>query len=177
MPGISGIEPLRAIRERWPVPVILVTARDREIDKVRGLESGADDYVVKPFGANELGARIRAVLRRAAGIDAEQVVRVGDVEVDLGRRIVRRKGDNVSVTRTEWALLQHLAANAGKVLLSGELLTKVWGPEYRGDLQYLRVWVSRLRQKIETDPTSPQIIITRPGIGYMFQSPAEKAVA
>lgn len=174
MPGMSGLETLRAMRERWPIPVILVTARDREIDKVRGLEMGADDYIVKPFGADEMGARIRAVLRRAAGIDSEQVVEAGDISVDLGRRLVKRNDEMVALTRTEWQLLQHLAANAGKVILSGELLAKVWGPEYRDDLQYLRVWVSRLRQKIEQDPSNPAIIKTLPGIGYMFQPGASQ---
>lgn len=171
MPGMSGLETLRALRDRWNIPVIMVTARDREIDKVRGLEMGADDYIVKPFGADEMAARIRAVLRRAAGVDAEQVVHAGRISVDLGRRLVRNDaGETISLTRTEWQLLQHLAANAGKVLLSGELLAKVWGPEYRDDLQYLRVWVSRLRQKIEEDPANPTIIKTLPGIGYLFQA-------
>jgi two-component system KDP operon response regulator KdpE len=171
MPGMSGLETLRGIRERWNIPVIMVTARDREIDKVRGLEMGADDYIVKPFGADEMAARIRAVLRRAAGVDAEQVVNAGNISVDLGRRLVKdRNGEPISLTRTEWQLLQHLAANSGKVLLSGELLAKVWGPEYRDDLQYLRVWVSRLRQKVEVDPSNPVIIKTLPGIGYMFQA-------
>lgn len=176
MPGMTGLETLRAIRERWHIPVILVTARDREIDKVRGLEMGADDYIVKPFGADEMGARIRAVLRRSAGVDAEQTVSAaGDIEVDLGKRLVKRKGTTIALTRTEWQLLQHLAANPGKVILSGELLAKVWGPEYRDDLQYLRVWVSRLRQKLELDPSNPEIIKTLPGIGYMFQTVADEA--
>ncbi|MEO6043188.1 MAG: response regulator transcription factor [Tepidiformaceae bacterium] len=175
MPEMSGHEVLRALRERTPVPVILVTARDREVDKVRGLELGADDYIVKPFGADEMGARIRAVLRRTAGISAEQVVRAGDITVDLGKRLVHRNGEQVSVTRTEWQLLQHLAANAGKVILSGELLSKVWGPEYRDDLQYLRVWISRLRHKLEAEPSDPKIIKTLAGIGYMFQPDAEVA--
>lgn len=173
MPEMSGHEVLRALRERTPVPVILVTARDREVDKVRGLELGADDYIVKPFGADEMGARIRAVLRRTAGISVEQVVRAGDITVDLGKRLVHRNGEQVSVTRTEWQLLQHLAANAGKVILSGELLSKVWGPEYRDDLQYLRVWISRLRHKLEAEPSDPKIIKTLAGIGYMFQPDAE----
>jgi two-component system KDP operon response regulator KdpE len=175
MPGMTGLEVLRAIRERWTIPVVMVTARDREIDKVRGLEMGADDYIVKPFGAEEMGARIRAVLRRAAGVDAEQIVYAGDIAVDLGRRLVKKNGEQVSVTRTEWQLLQHLAANSGKVILSGELLAKVWGPEYRDDLQYLRVWVSRLRQKIEADPSTPKIIKTLPGIGYMFEASPQEA--
>ena len=178
MPGMTGLETLRAVRERWNTPVIIVTARDREIDKVRGLEMGADDYIVKPFGADELAARIRAVLRRAAGVDSEQVVNAGNISVDLGRRLVKgADGETIALTRTEWQLLQHLAANSGKVLLSGELLAKVWGPEYRDDLQYLRVWVSRLRQKVERDPSNPEIIKTLPGIGYMFQAVEEEEEA
>ena len=169
MPEMNGHELLTALRERWPVPIILVTARDRQIDKVRGLSLGADDYIVKPFDAEEMGARIRAVLRRTAGVTRDQVVRAGDVTVDLGKRLVFRGEKQLELTRTEWQLLQHLAANAGKVILGGELLTKVWGPEYRDDLQYLRVWVSRLRQKIESEPGEPKIIKTLPGIGYMFQ--------
>jgi two-component system KDP operon response regulator KdpE len=115
-------------------------------------------------------------------VDAEQVVQAGHISVDLGRRLVKdAQGETIALTRTEWQLLQHLAANAGKVLLSGELLAKVWGPEYRDDLQYLRVWVSRLRQKIERDPSNPDIIKTLPGIGYMFDATAgaapEEAVA
>ena len=172
MPDLSGLELLRSIRERWQTPVIMVTARDREIDKVRGLAAGADDYIVKPFGADEMGARIRAVLRRAAGVRVDQVVSANGVEVDLARRLVKRQGEPVALTRTEWLLLQYLAANPGKVILNAELLTKVWGPEYRDDLQYLRVWVSRIRQKIEMDPSNPKIIITRPGIGYMFEADA-----
>ena len=175
MPDLSGFELLRSIRERWHTPVIMVTARDREVDKVRGLAAGADDYIVKPFGADELGARIRAVLRRATGIDVDEVVVSGRIQVDLGRRLVKRDGEDVALTRTEWLLLQYLAANPGKVILNSELLSKVWGPEYRDDLQYLRVWVSRIRQKIEPEPGNPSIIITRPGIGYMFQ--ADAAVA
>jgi two-component system KDP operon response regulator KdpE len=169
MPDMSGLELLRALRERWPIPVILVTAKDRELDKVRGLESGADDYIVKPFGPDEMAARIRAVLRRAAGIQAEQVIRSGSLEIDLNRRVATRNGAAIALTRTEWQLLETLAASAGKVLLGNELLSKVWGPEYRDDLQYLRVWVSRLRQKIELDPSNPQVIKTRPGIGYVLE--------
>ncbi len=175
MPEMNGHEVMRALRERSPVPIILVTARDREVDKVRGLELGADDYIVKPFGADELGARIRAVLRRSAGIGPDQVVHAGDITVDLGKRLVHRKGKQVALTRTEWQLLQHLAANPGKVILGGELLSKVWGPEYRDDLQYLRVWISRLRQKLEETPGAPTIVKTLPGIGYMFQPDAEEA--
>ncbi|MEX1253339.1 MAG: response regulator transcription factor [Dehalococcoidia bacterium] len=170
MPDVTGLELMRRLRERMNTPVILLTAKDQDIDKVRGLESGADDYIVKPFGADELAARIRAVLRRSNGTaDGGQVVSTGGVEIDLGRRLVSRDGEAVDLTRTEWLLLQHLAANAGRVLLNAELLTKVWGPEYRDDLQYLRVWVSRLRRKLEAEPSSPTIIKTKPGIGYMLE--------
>jgi two-component system KDP operon response regulator KdpE len=170
MPEITGIEVMRRIREHSNVPILLVTARDKDADKVRGLELGADDYIVKPFSPDELGARVRAVLRRALGGDTERVVHAGDVEIDLMRRLVTRGGESVSVTRTEWLLLQHLAANAGKVMLNTELLTKVWGPEYRDDLQYLRVWISRLRGKLEETPSNPQIIKTLQGIGYLFEA-------
>ena len=170
MPEITGLELMRRIRERANTPIILVTAKDKDQDKVRGLELGADDYIVKPFSLEELGARIRAVLRRSSGQDTERVVRAGNVEIDLTRRLVKRDGELVPVTRTEWLLLQHLASNAGKVILNAELLSKVWGPEYRDDLQYLRVWVSRLRHKLEPEPGNPSIIKTLQGIGYMFDA-------
>lgn len=170
MPEITGLEVMRRLRERTNIPVLLVTAKDKDADKVRGLELGADDYIVKPFSPDELGARVRAVLRRGLGQDVERVVRAGDVEIDLTRRLVKRNGNPVAVTRTEWLLLQHLAANAGKVMLNTELLSKVWGPEYRDDLQYLRVWVSRLRAKLEVEPANPTIIKTLQGIGYMFEA-------
>ena len=170
MPEITGLEVMRRIRERTNTPIILVTAKDKDADKVRGLKLGADDYIVKPFSLDELGARVRAVLRRTTGQDSERVVRAKNVEIDLTRRLVKRDGGLVSVTRTEWLLLQHLAANAGKVILNAELLSKVWGPEYRDDLQYLRVWVSRLRHKLEPEPGNPTIIKTLQGIGYMFDA-------
>ncbi len=173
MPGTDGIELMRQFRERWNTPVILVTARDRDSDKVRGLHLGADDYVVKPFNPAELGARIHAVLRRGLGTAIEKTVRAGEVEVDLNKRTVTRSGEPVAITRTEWLLLSHLATNASKVILTRELLVKVWGPEYLDDLQYLRVWVSRLRQKLEADSRNPKIIKTHPGIGYSFQPDAD----
>ncbi|MFQ5474046.1 MAG: response regulator transcription factor [Dehalococcoidia bacterium] len=169
MPGIDGLEVMRTLHQRQSTPVVVVSAKDQDADKVRGLESGADDYIVKPFSPDELGARVRAVLRRDAGVRGpERIVRSGDVEVDLESRTVAKGNRVVDVTRTEWQLLQHLAANANKVLLSSELLAKVWGPEYVDDLQYLRVWISRLREKLEDDRSQPKIIQTRPGIGYVF---------
>ena len=169
MPEMTGLEVMRRLREQSNAPIILVTAKDSDSDKVRGLELGADDYIVKPFSPEELGARIRAVLRRSTGAQsAERVVRAANVEIDLDRRLVTRDGDPVTLTRTEWLLLQHLAANVGKVLMNAELLSKVWGPEYRDDVQYLRVWVSRLRAKLEPEPAEPVIIKTRQGIGYFL---------
>lgn len=169
MPDMTGLEVMRKLRERSNTPVILLTAKGSDADKVKGLEMGADDYLAKPFSPEELSARVRAVLRRAVGsAGLENVVRAGGVEVDLNRRLVHRDGELITLTRTEWMLLQHLAANAGKIMLNAELLSKVWGPEYRDDLQYLRVWVSRLRRKLEVDHSHPQRIKTFPGIGYMF---------
>ncbi|GAB4321959.1 MAG: response regulator transcription factor [Dehalococcoidia bacterium] len=177
MPGVNGLELLTRLRERWSVPVIFLTARDRDSDKILGLQMGADDYVVKPFNPEELAARVHAVLRRGAGYTASKVVRVDGLEIDLDRRLVLRDGEAVNLTRTEWSLLQHLALNAGKVLLASELLSKVWGPEYRDDVQYLRVWILRLRRKIERDPSNPRLIRTFPGIGYRFEAepPAQSA--
>jgi two-component system, OmpR family, KDP operon response regulator KdpE len=165
----NGLEVMRELRERTDTPVILLTAKRSDSDKVRGLELGADDYLGKPFSLEELTARVRAVLRRASGVSTgDTIVRAGAVEIDLGRRLVKRNGALVNLTRTEWMLLQHLAANAGKVMLNAELLTKVWGPEYRSDLQYLRVWVSRLRKKLEDEATTSSLIRTFQGTGYML---------
>ena len=176
MPEMTGLEVMRRLRERSSIPVILLTAKGSESDKVRGLELGADDYLAKPFSPDELSARVRAVLRRAVGASAaDNIVRVGDIEIDLNRRLVKRDGKLVALTRTEWMLLQHLAANVGKIMLNAELLSKVWGPEYRDDLQYLRVWVSRLRRKLEDDPSKPKLIKTFQGIGYMLTSPEDGA--
>ena len=178
MPEMTGLEVMRRIREQMNIPIIIVTAKDSDQDKVRGLEMGADDYIVKPFSPEEMGARIRAVLRRALGSQhAERIIRVLDVEIDLDRRIMTRGGEVISLTRTEWLLLQYLAANAGKVMLNAELLSKVWGPEYHDDVQYLRVWVSRLRRKLEPDPSTPVIIKTMQGIGYMLDAEPAKSHA
>ena len=171
MPEMSGLELMRRLRERSPLPIILLTAKGSESDKVRGLELGADDYLAKPFSPDELSARVRAVLRRSTGSSSpDNIVRAGNVEIDLNRRLVTRDGQILSLTRTEWMLLQHLAANAGKIMLNAELLSKVWGPEYRDDLQYLRVWVSRLRRKLEDDASDPKLIRTFQGIGYMLSA-------
>ncbi|TMD32300.1 MAG: response regulator transcription factor, partial [Chloroflexi bacterium] len=169
MPDLDGIEVMQQLRDRRPVPVILLTAKGATADKAKGLDLGADDYVVKPFHPDELSARVRAVLRRSSGATPGQgIVAFDDIEIDLERRMVTKGGQLVQLSRTEWLLLQHLAANAGKVVLHTELLTKVWGPEYRDDLQYLRVWVSRVRRKLGAEPGEPGRIKTFQGIGYLL---------
>jgi two-component system KDP operon response regulator KdpE len=171
MPDLDGIEVMRQLRERRPVPVILLTAKGSTADKAKGLDLGADDYLAKPFHPDELTARVRAVLRRSSGAaPGTGIVAFDDVEIDLERRLVRRDGELVQLSRTEWLLLQHLATNAGKVVLHTELLTKVWGPEYRDDLQYLRVWVSRLRRKLGAEAGRPGRIRTFQGIGYLLDA-------
>jgi len=172
MPDMTGLEAMRRIREQTNTPVIIVTAKDSDTDKVRGLEQGADDYIVKPFSPEELSARIRAVLRRSVGSPSvNRTVQVEGLEIDLNRRLVMREGEVIQLTRTEWLLLQYLASNPGKVMLNAELLSKVWGPEYHDDVQYLRVWVSRLRRKLEPNPSEPVVIKTMQGIGYMLDAP------
>src|SRR5213596_1671352 len=169
MPDLDGIEVMRQLRERRPVPVILLTAKGSTSDKAKGLDLGADDYIAKPFHPDELAARVRAVIRRSSGAaPGAGIIAFDDVEIDLERRMVTRNGELVQLSRTEWLLLQHLAANAGKVVLHTELLTKVWGPEYRDDLQYLRVWISRVRRKLGAAPGEPGPIKTFQGIGYVL---------
>ncbi len=171
LPDMTGIEVMRRLREETDAAIILVTAKDSDADKVRGLEMGADDYIVKPFSPDEMGARIRAVLRRTQGDrGADRLIRIGGLEIDLNRRVVSREGKVIPLTRTEWLLLQYLAANAGKVMVNSELLSKVWGPEYHDDVQYLRVWISRLRRKLEPEPHGHTIIKTMQGIGYMLDA-------
>jgi two-component system KDP operon response regulator KdpE len=171
MPDLDGIEVMKQLREWRPVPVILLTAKGATADKAKGLDLGADDYIAKPFHPDELAARVRAVLRRASGIaPGSGIVHIGPIDIDLERRLVTRDGKLVSLSRTEWLLLQHLAVNAGKVVLHTELLTKVWGPEYRDDLQYLRVWISRVRRKLGAAPGDPGPITTFQGIGYVLNA-------
>ena len=175
MPGIDGFETLRRIRANHTVPVIMLTARAGDIDKLRGLTGGADDYVTKPFNPDELAARVAVVIRRTTGAapaGGEQVLRYPGVEIDLERRKVTVDGEEVRLTKTEWELLVQLGANAGRVMLHGELLSRIWGPEFRDEAHYLRTWVSRLRAKIETDPERAGIITTFPGIGYRLETPS-----
>lgn len=175
MPGMDGFETLRRIRAQHETPVILLTARAGDADKLRGLQGGADDYVTKPFNPDELSARVAAVLRRTSGVVPgainHQVLSYPGVEIDLERRRVLVGGEEVRLSRTEWELLSQLAANTGRVMLHGELLSRIWGPEFRGEVHYLRTWVSRLRAKLETQEETPQLFSTFPGIGYRMESP------
>ncbi|MGZ3679033.1 MAG: response regulator transcription factor [Ktedonobacterales bacterium] len=171
MPRMDGLEVCKRVREQSTVPIIVLTALDAESDKVAALDLGADDYLTKPFGVEELLARVRAVLRRAqweAIPPASGVKQYGDLEIDLACHIVRQSGVEVRLTPTEFSLLEQLVTNAGKVLTHRMLLQHVWGPEYGGEAEYLRVYINRLRQKLEPNPAKPQLLVTEPGVGYRF---------
>jgi two-component system KDP operon response regulator KdpE len=165
LPDLDGIEVLKRLREWSRVPVIILSVRDREHDKVGALDAGADDYVTKPFSSGELLARLRAALRHSQGQETESVFRNGALEVDLAARAVRKSGKEVKLTPTEYALLRLFVTHAGKVITHRQLLTEVWGPNAR-DTQYLRVHIAHLRRKIENDPARPELIVTEPSIGY-----------
>ncbi|MDQ6649466.1 MAG: response regulator transcription factor [Actinomycetota bacterium] len=176
LPGLSGTEVCRTLRQRSDVPVIMLTARDSEIDKVVGLEIGADDYVTKPFSARELVARIRTVLRRrsnsadpAGTVPAGAVLEAGPVRMDVDRHVVAVTGREVPLPLKEFELLESLLRNAGRVLTRGQLIDRVWGADYVGDTKTLDVHVKRLRAKIEADPASPRHLLTVRGLGYKFE--------
>jgi len=173
LPGLSGTEVCRALRARSSVPVIMLTARDSEIDKVVGLELGADDYVTKPFSARELVARVRAVLRRR-GSEPEDVaptaLEAGPVRMDVDRHVVTVDGRSVQLPLKEFELLEMLLRNAGRVLTRGQLIDRVWGADYVGDTKTLDVHVKRLRAKIEPDPAAPQHLVTVRGLGYKLEA-------
>lgn len=172
MPRMDGIEACRRIREWADMPIIILSVREDERDKVRALDEGADDYVTKPFGIEELLARIRVALRRSTGATTDvPVFTAGELEVDLSKRVVKRKGQIVKLTRTEYELLAYLVSNCGKVLTHRELLHNVWGPEYGEEIEYVRTFITQLRRKIENDPSNPQFIVTEPRIGYRFVKP------
>lgn len=166
LPDLDGIEVLKRLREWSRVPVIILSVRDREDDKVAALDAGADDYVTKPFNSAELLARLRAALRHAQPQGVETVFRAGNLEVDLSKRTVRKSGEQVKLTPTEYSLLRLLVTHAGKVLTHRQLLTEVWGPKAVEQTHYLRVHIAHLREKIEIDPSKPQLIITEPAVGY-----------
>lgn len=172
MPQLDGFETLRMLREFSSIPVIMLTAKGEEDDKVYGLELGADDYVTKPFGSRELSSRVRAVLRRAEMPSAspdQAVLRIDDrLSVDFNRREVIVSGEHIKLRPTEYRLLYHLIENAGWTVPHEQLLAKVWGYEYRDETHYVRLYVNYLREKIEEDPSNPKYILTERGVGYRF---------
>jgi two-component system, OmpR family, KDP operon response regulator KdpE len=173
MPGMGGIEACREIRANSDVPIIMLTVRNAEKDKVSALDAGADDYVVKPFGIEELLARIRAALRRATNAENPPAIISTELQIDFESRKVIVQGKNIRLTPKEFSLLRQLVASAGKPLAHRHLLQSVWGPDYGEETEYLRVFVNQLRKKIEPDPRHPRFIRTEPWIGYRFELPAK----
>ena len=170
LPDMDGVEVIRRIREWSPVPIIVLSVREREDDKVKALDAGADDYLTKPFGINELLARIRVSLRRSLQQAPEPVYRIDELEVDLGRRRVTVAGNEVQLTPTEYDLLRLLVTHAGKVLTHGQVLKQIWGVAYVEQPHVLRVNISNLRHKIEKDPSRPRYIVTEAGVGYRMRA-------
>lgn len=173
LPGMSGMEVCRKLREVSSVPIIMLTAKDSELDKVLGLELGADDYVTKPYSARELIARIRAVLRRrSAETDSatEAVLQGGPVRMDIDRHVVTVNGEEISMPLKEFELLEILLRNVGRVMTRGQLIERVWGADYVGDTKTLDVHIKRLRSKIEPDSSAPQYVVTVRGLGYKFEA-------
>jgi two-component system response regulator RegX3 len=173
LPGINGLEVCKNIRAKSNVPIIMVTAKNEEVDKVIGLELGADDYVTKPFSSRELVARIRAVLRRGSDVEVASdygVLEVGPVRIDIDRHSVSVRGDAISLPLKEFDLLELLVRNSGRVLTRGQLIDRVWGNNYVGDTKTLDVHIKRLRAKIEKDPAEPVHLLTVRGLGYKFES-------
>lgn len=170
LPGMNGMAVCRELRRRSSVPILVLSVRADESDKVEALDLGADDYLTKPFGIDELLARVRALLRRAGGQGPalSRRFRHRDVEIDLEAHVVRRGGSDVRLTKTEWALLERMAEHPGRLLTHRWLLEQVWGPGYGRDVDVLRVFVSQLRRKIEPDSERPAIIVTDPGVGYRW---------
>ena len=174
MPKVDGFEVARRMREFSPVPIIMLTARSSEVDIVRGFDVGADDYLTKPFAVNELLVRVRAVIRRTkypSEVVNREPLQVGDLVIDFAQHRVEVRGEEVALTPIEYRLLAYLATNLGTVMLHQDILRNVWGPEYRDETEYLRVYVRYLRQKIEEVPSEPRYLITKPGAGYMLQTP------
>ncbi len=168
LPDFDGLEVLKRLREWSRVPVVILSVRDREDDKIAALDAGADDYVTKPFSSGEMLARLRAALRHLQPQGADAVFRCGDLEVDLSARIVRKGGQEVKLTPTEYSLLRLFVTHVGKVLTHRQLLTEVWGPKAVEQTHYLRVHIAHLREKVEDIPGQPEFIRTEPGIGYRF---------
>jgi two-component system KDP operon response regulator KdpE len=172
MPGLDGIEVCRRIRSWTDIPIMMLSVRGDDKDKVRALNEGADDYVTKPFSIEELLARIKVAIKHAVNLETSSpVVIVGDLEIDLGKRAVKRRGTIIKLTRTEYRLLALMVSNLGKVLDHMEILHSIWGPEYGQEREYVRVFIGQLRHKLEDDPLNPRYIITEQGMGYRFLNP------
>jgi two-component system KDP operon response regulator KdpE len=169
LPDLDGIEVTRQLREWSPLPIIILSVRETENEKVAALDAGADDYLTKPFGTGELMARMRVVMRRLTTAPDEPVLQVGDLKMDLSRRLVTVDGDQVSLTPTEYDILRLLLQNAGKVITHRQLLRQIWGTAYESEMHILRVNISNLRRKIEPDPARPHYIVTEPGVGYRLR--------
>ncbi|MEA3438845.1 MAG: response regulator transcription factor [Chloroflexota bacterium] len=168
---LDGFDVARRLREFSNVPIIMLTARIREEEMLRGFEAGVDDYITKPFSAKELLARVRAVLKRASSVPLQQtdvIVQIADLQIDLVHRKVNQGDQNIHLTPTEYRLLHELASHPNQVLLHEQLLSAVWGPEYRDDIDYLRIYIHLLRNKIEPDPSTPTLIVSKPGVGYLL---------
>ncbi len=172
LPDIDGLEVISQIREWSQVPIIVLSIRSDESDKVDALDRGANDYVTKPFGMAELMARMRVILRQAAGSESadDPVIRAANLEIDLSKRLVSLNGTPVRLSRKEYNLLRILISHPNKVISHQQILTEVWGPGYVEETQYLRVYIGHLRQKLEADPANPKVFITEPGVGYRFKS-------
>jgi DNA-binding response OmpR family regulator len=174
MPKMDGLQMLKELRTFSVVPVIILTAKGADVDRIKGLQLGADDYLPKPFNPDELVARIEAIRRRLEPVERRktpEVFQLRDVTIDFRNRNVLIRGKPKYLTRIEWLLLSQLINNAGRLMLYDELLTRVWGPEYRNDVQILRTWISRLRNKLESDPDKPKLIRTIPKTGYIIDQP------
>jgi two-component system KDP operon response regulator KdpE len=176
LPDIDGIEVTRRLREWSQIPIIILSVREAEQDKIAALDAGADDYLTKPFGTGELMARMRVALRRLASSPDEPTLQVDDLEMDLSRRVVTVRGDEISLTPTEYDILRLLMQNAGKVITHHHLLRQVWGTAYESEMHILRVNISNLRRKIEPDPARPTYIHTEPGVGYRLRTDQGKEI-
>ena len=170
LPDFDGTEVVRRLREWTQIPIIILSVREQEQDKIRALDAGADDYITKPFGMGELLARIRVALRHAAKTEDEPVLTFGELTVDLAHRRVILREEDLKLTPTEYEILKHLALHAGKVVTHRQLLKAIWGPNYQEETHYLRIYIGQLRRKIEADPSQPTYIVTESGVGYRLMT-------
>ena len=170
LPGIDGVDVIRGLRGWSQVPIVVLSVRDAEGDKVAALDAGADDYVTKPFGMDELLARLRAALRRTTPAEEEALVETEDFTIDLAAKKVRRDGEEVRLTPTEWNLVEVLVRNRGRLVAQTQLPQEVWGPQYHDETNYLRVFMAQVRRKLEPEPAHPRYFVTEPGMGYRFES-------